>query len=115
MTKKAARAAKTDTTDGTLQHLSEINAKDKEIASLKKALKGVKPQDSPKKLEAQVKSLEAQLQKAQGEIKALKDSAPRASPAAASSDAADVRRPAPCASARPCVSALASACLTLYC
>jgi hypothetical protein len=125
-TKAAARAAKTNTTGGTLEHLSEINAKDKEIAKLKKAMKGagaVKSEGSPKKLETQVKQLQAKLdkeagakakqveglesklQKAQDEVAKLKaGAAPRSSPKAASSGDADVRCPA----SRPACSPTAS-------
>ena len=107
--KAAARAAKNSETGGNVQHLAEINAKDKEIAKLKKALQGVSSKGTPKKLESQVKQLKAQLdketsaktkqvktlesklEKAQSEIKTLKDRVPRSSPAASSGDA-DVRR-----------------------
>lgn len=107
--KAAARAAKTSQTGGNVQHLSEISAKDKEIASLKKALQGATSKGSPKKLASQVKqlqdqlekessanvkhvkSLESKLEKAQSQIKALKGRDPGSSPAASSGDA-DVRR-----------------------
>eukprot|EP01043_Picozoa_sp_COSAG02_P017111 COSAG02_NODE_769_length_17369_cov_8.151013_9_plen_162_part_00 len=106
--KAAARAAKNSKTGGNLEHLTEINAKDKEIASLKKALQGAPSQGSPKKLASQVKQLQAQLakensakakqvkslesklEKAQSEIKTLKNGDPRSSPAGSSGDA-DVR------------------------
>lgn len=92
-TKTAARAAKTDKTGGNLQHLSEINAKDKEISSLKKALKGTKAQGTPKKLASQVKSLESKLQKAQDENAKLKqDGAAAQSSSGESSAGAEVRR-----------------------